>query len=390
VLPFDNMTGDPEEDSFCDGFADNLISTLSYTKELLVIARNSSFAYRDKQINIQQIGKELKAGWIIEGSVQKAKENIRITIQLINAESGHHKWSKTYDREFKEIFKLQDEIAQEIATVIGVELVWGGAAANVYEGIESNQEYKMLSEAVTDLTIGTPESLYNARKISLELIEMNQHIPFAYTILGNTYIADIWLDKCETLVVCAGKALINLKKALSLNEGFDLAHLAVGELYTLIGDTDKAFNSIKKAINLNPSNAIAYNMLADCFIYINQLDEAVVSVKKAMDLSPRPNYAFYFELGFAYQTMEEFEKAVEFYTKSLELNPDYWLTYIGLVICYGHMEDIENANKAIDELFRINPNFSANEFIKTMPWKYDSSRDFIREGIKKAGLKIDE
>jgi len=390
VLPFDNMTGDPEQIYFCDGFTENLISTLSYTKKIVVISRNSSFEYRGKQINIQKIGKELNAEWIIEGSVQKAKDHIRITVQLINAITGIHKWAETYDRKFIELFKIQDEIAQEIAKAIGIEILWGGAAKNAYDGIESMQEYKMLSEAISEWYLDTQEGAYKAREILLELIERNKTIPVAYTILSSTYIQSMWFDKASSKPLYIAKAFAACKKALSLNKDFDKAHTTAGLLYMHLGEYDKAINSYKIAISLNPNNAIAYSGLGEILIFHGRPEEAIVQIKKAQSLNPIEHYSVYFLLGFAYQDMGEYEKAVNFYTKSLSLHPDYWSAYIGLVIVYGHMGDLEKAKEAIDELFRLNPDFSASDFLKTMSYKHESSRDFLREGIQKAGLQIDE
>jgi adenylate cyclase len=390
VLPFVNMTGDPDEDSFCDGFTEMLISTLSYSPDLLVIARNSSFAYKGKQINIQEIGKELNAEYIIEGSVQKSKERIRIIVQLINAVSGHHEWSKTYDKEFKDIFQLQDEIVPEIFLAIGEELVWGGTIKNVFQGVKSNEELKMLTEAVTFWEMESPESSHRAQEISLELIEMNPTIPMAYTVLSSTYLQDIYYDKCASTTICGAKAMAALKKALSLNEDSDWAHIVSGQLYLGLDEHDKAVDYFKTAISHNPNNAYAYNWLGNALIYSGQPDQAIVHINKAISLNPKQSYTLFFALGFAHQDMRDFENAIVLYNKSLSLNPDYWSSYIGLAIVYGHMGDREKAKIAIDNLFRIYPDFSVNNFLKTMSYKYEKSRNFLREGIQKAGLKVEE
>jgi adenylate cyclase len=386
VLPFDNMTGDLDQDYFCDGITENIISTLSYVPELFVIARNSSFAYRGKQINVQQIGKELNANWVIEGSIQKSKERIRITVQLIDATSGHHKWSEIYDREIDDLFKLQDEIAFEILKEMQIKLVMGESIRNVWSGVNTIQEYEKGLKAYHNFISFTAEKNKLAQKELLKLIDMNPDIPLAYTLLAFTYIEDIWYDQCEILPYCFGKANEAVREALLLNENFDMALLASGYIFLIKGEHDKAINAVKKAITLNPNSAEAYSFLGLILIYADQLDEAIAYIKKAFRLNPLPPSRYYFYLGFAYQNMRRFHEAVEAYNKSLELNPEDWSVIIGLVIVYGHMGDTDNAKRTLSELFRVRPNFSRSHLLKTVPLKNKETLKFIGEGLRKAGL----
>jgi adenylate cyclase len=386
VLPFDNMTGDLDQDYFCDGITENIISTLSYVPELFVIARNSSFAYRGKQINIQQIGKELNANWVIEGSIQKSKERIRITVQLIDATSGHHKWSEIYDREIDDLFKLQDEIAFKILKEMQIKLVMGESIRNVWSGVKTIQEYEKGLKAYYNWVSFTAEKNKLAQKESHELIDMNPDIPLAYTLLALTYIEDIWYDQCEILPYCFGKANEAVRKALLLNENFDMALLASGYIFLIKGEHDKAISAVKKALTINPNSAEAYSVLGLILIYADQLDEAIAYIKKAFRLNPLPPSSYYMYLGFAYQNMRRFHEAVEAYNKSLELNPEDWSAIIGLVIVYGHMGDTDNAKRALLELFRVRPNFSKSHLLKTVPLKNKETLKFIGEGLRKAGL----
>ena len=388
VLPFDNMTGDPGEDYFCDGFTDYIISALSYVPELLIIARNSTFAYKGKHLNAQQIGKELNANWIIEGSIQKSKERVRITAQLIDASTGYHKWSETYDREIEEIFKLQDELASEILKEIGIKLVWGkGRAKSFFDGVNTPQEFKKALKALEYFLDLTPDSMRLARNEVLELIAINLKIPFAYAILAYTHLADIWQLQCESDLICAGKAVEAVKKALSLDENCDFAYMVLGELLLWVyKDHEKALNALKKAITINPNNAWAYSRFAIVLIYADNLEAAIVSQKKGILLDPLPPDFSYFNLGFAYQNMKKFHEAIEYFNKSLEINPDYWPPLLCSISAYGHLEDASKAQIAMAKLYEVWPEFSKSEFVKDMPFKNEKKRDLFREGLDKAGM----
>ncbi len=386
VLPFDNMTGDKELEYFCDGITENVISSLSYIPELFVIARNSTFAYKGKSISVQKIGQELGARYVIEGSIQKAVERIRIIVQLIDTQSGLHKWSETYDREPKDILELQDDIAFEILKAMEVKIKGRGDIRKIAKGINDFHEYKKLLKCVSYFYQFTPESNNLAQVEVLELIDINSNIPRAYAILAHTYIFDIFYDRCDSPLICLGKATEVTRKALSIDSTYDMSHIAAGHIYLIRKEHDKAIDSAKKAIMLNPSNATAYSFLGYVLIYADELEKAIDNIKKAIRFNPIISSNDYFRLGFAYQDAQQFDKAIDAYKKSIAIHPDFWAPYVGMVVVYGHMGDRKKAKEAISELLRIRPTFSKSQFLKTMPFKYEKTRVFIGEGLYKAGL----
>jgi adenylate cyclase len=387
VLPLDNLTGDPGEDYFCDGFTEHIISTLSYSPKLLVISRSSSFAFRGKPITVQEIGKELNVKWVIEGSIQKSFENLRITVQLIDAISGHHRWSQTYDRELENIFELQDEIAVEIAKELNIELIWGEMARNVFQGVKKSIEYKKLIKAWQYTIKESPLGTEMVRKELQDIIQANPNIPLAYDLLSWTYYHDLWFGKCESTDVCFTKGMDAMKKALALNEDFDSAHLLAGSWFVMKGDFENGIKSIQRAISLNPNNADAYCQLGWVKIYEGHPKTAVNILKKSFILNPIPRLPWnYFVLGFAYQDSKNFEKAIEFYNKALELDPYYWASLVGLIVTYAHLENYDKVKIAQEKLFQAMPDFSPEDFLKTMPYTDEASREFVGEGLRKAGL----
>ena len=386
VLPFDNMTGDQGLNYLCDGVSENIISSLSYIPELLVIARNSSFSYKGKAINIQQIGQDLDAHYVMEGSIQKSDKRFRIIVQLIDAQSGIHKWSDTYDRKPEDLLELQDEIAFEVLKAIQGKVKGQGNIKKLYKSTNDFQEYKKRLRVEGYLYQKTPESLNLALIEANELIEMNPKNPNAYALLASSYIYKITNNQCESPILCLGKATEAIRIALSLDETNDAVYRSAGTLFMFRKDHKKAIDSLKKAISLNPNNADGYLFLGAILIYSDELEKAVENINKAFRLNPLPPARYHFWLGFAYQNSRQFDKAIEAYSKSIELDPDYWLPRIGIVVVYGHIGDKKKAQDAILEVLRIRPDFIASQFLKTQPYINETTRDFIGEGLSKAGL----
>ena len=383
VLPFDNMTGDKNLEYLSDGITENVISALSHIPELFVIARNSSFFYKGKPINIQQVSKELGARYVIEGSIHKSEERYRIIVQLIDAQSGLHKWSETYDRKPNNLIELQDDIAFEILKAMQVKIKGAGNIRELNRDTNNFQEYKKLLRGSDYLIKSNQEANKLAQIEAVELIEINPKSPSAYALLAATYINDLWYDGNIKYLFKATEAT---RKALSLDNTYYLAHRAAGFLFLMRKEHDKAIDSCKMAITLNPSNADSYYLLGYILVYTDELEEALDNFNKAFRLNPLPPARYYFGLGFAYQDAQQFDKAIEEYIKCIELDPNYWPAHVGMVVVYGHMGDRNKAKGAISELLSVRPDFSKSHFLKTMPFKNKTTRDFVDAGLSNAGL----
>jgi len=386
VLPFDNMTGDSELEYLCDGITDNIISALSYIPELFVIARNSTFAYKNRHLNVQQIGKELGARYVIEGSIQKSSKRIRIIVQLINANSGVHEWTETYDREFIDYLQLQDEIAFEILKAMNVKLTGIGNVRSFVKGIKDLHEYKKTIKGWNDIFHATPESNKMALNQAEELIEMNPENMDAFVLFASATLFNMLNGECDSQIICMGKASEAIRKALSIDNNHSRAHLIASQLFLWRKEHNKAMDSIKFAISLNPNYAHAYGWLGFIYACAGEPDKAIDYIKKAIRLNPLPPSIYYVYSGFTHVVAQQYKEAIEEYQKSIGLNPDNQFAYLGMVAAYGHMEDKENAKRALSELYRIYPEFSIRVFLKTMPFKKEITRDIFGEGCSKAGL----
>ena len=385
VLPFDNMTGDPEEEFFCDGFTEHVISSLSHNPNLFVIARNSTFAYRGQPKRVQQIGRDLGADYILEGSIQRSNDRVRITVQLINSGSGYHKWSETYDREIKDIFHLQDEITLNIIKEVGI-ILTGKQKIERSKGISDLRAMLKILKITGLLNKEEKESNKLAQKEIIDYIDLYPDTSTIYAALGATYILELWFGTCDNPIVCISKATEAVRKALSLDENSSDAHLLSGHIFLMRRKHDKAIAEMKYALKLNPNNADAYAHLGYTLYLSDRPLKAIEFLKKAIRLNPIPPTTYLHQLGHSYRLAELYDEAINSYKKSLEINPDNVFSYIGLAASYNLLGRENEAYEAGLEVRRINPEFSLAEFDKVSPQKNKSKQQIYINALRKAGL----
>jgi adenylate cyclase len=386
VLPFVNMSKEPDQEYFCDGITENTIFALSHFPQLLVIARNSTFFYKGKSVKVQQIGYELGAQYVIEGSIQKSDEQIRITVQLIDTKSGHHMWSEQYDRELKDIFKLQDEITLAIAKAIGINLINGEQTKTRYDGVTDLSTFIKAIKAVEYFRQYTKESNILAQKSIEELIELVPEHSGGYTLLGITLLAGIEIGTCESDLICFGRATEAARKALSLDGNNSDAHLLASYLFAMRKEYEKAISEAKRAITLNPNNSDAYDVLGWILIISDQPIRAIEFSKKAIRLNPIPPAVYFFHLAWAYRDSEQYEKAIETYKKCLEYQPDFVYAYLHLAATYSIIGNEKEAKSAALEVLNLDPNYSLEQHAKKSTYKSQAKRERYFNALRKAGL----
>ena len=386
VLPFDNMSKDPDQEYFCDGITENISAVLSHIPQLMVIARNSTFAYKGKSINVQQIGHELGAQYMIEGSIQKSDDRVRITVQLIDTKSGHHMWAERYDRELKDIFKLQDEIAIEIAKAMQIHLTEGEIIKTRFENIPDLQAYIKALKTLEYIRHNTRENNILARKEAEELISLHPEASDIYTLLGIVYVQGIELGICESDLICFGKATEATRKALSLDSNNSDAHILASWLFLMRKEHEKAIVEAKNAIMLNPNNADAHSMLGWALIISDRSVEAIGVLKRAIRLNPIPPASYLSNLGWAYRVSKQYENAIDTYKKCLRRQSDFWLAYVGLALSYHFLGRQEEARAAVKEALILNPDHSITFVKKQNPYKNQAEIERVVEALRTAGL----
>jgi len=256
VLPFENMSGDPDQEYFSDGITEEIITALSKIPKLFVIARNSSFTYKGKAVWIPTVGKELGVKYILEGSVRKAGNSVRVTAQLIDAQTNDHIWAERYDRELKDIFVVQDEITKKIITAVQVELT-EGEQARVYErGTKNIGAYLKFLQAREYALVVNPDCNIKARGFAEEAIALDPNYASAYRLLGWTYVMDVWLKATKSPRDSLLKAAGLTKKALAQDESMGMAHAQLGHIYIMMRKFEEGIEEAQRAVELDPKGQI--------------------------------------------------------------------------------------------------------------------------------------
>jgi adenylate cyclase len=388
VLPFVNMSGDPEQEYFSDGLTENIIAGLSVGGPLLVIARNSTFSYKGKSVKVQEVARELGAQYVVEGSVQKAKDRVRITVQLIDANTGHHVWSDRYDRELKDIFALQDEITMKILTAVGMKLVRGEQFGEKFLPPSGSLEVFMkVMKAGEYFWRGNKQGNILARQELEEAIALDPEYAALYSLFAMTHVMDLWFQSTESPLISLAQASKNIDKALSLDHRDYVAHIALSQLYWLRKEHDKAIGALERAIVINPNGADAYAILGNLSTLIGKPEEGIKLIEKAIRLNPIPPAQYLFYLGIAFYHLARYEDAIELFKQVLKRSPDNLLAQIRLTASYSTAGREEEARYQAEELLRMDPAFSVDKWAEILFIKDQAEADRFIGALRKAGLK---
>lgn len=387
VLPFTNMSGDPSQEYFSDGLTEQIINGLCKISNLFVIARNSSFAYKGKPVSIKQIAKELGVRYVLEGSVQRAGDRVRITAQLIDAISDFHMWSETYDRDLEDIFALQDEITMKVIHAMEIELTFGEQARLwAAIGTANIQAYDKHMRGIDRLYRNNEKDTIQARQFFKEAINLDKSWSMPYVLLGFTHIQELFFGWSKSPLDSFVEAEKNAEKAFSLNDSLDQVHGMFGYIYLLKGQYNEAIKAGERAVELNPNGADAHAHLGLILFCADQVELAIKNLKRAFRLNPIPSNHYYYYLGSAYRTNGQYWKAIELAKKCLQGNPDQIQPYIQLAVSYILTNNHEEAQQAAREVLRKKPDFSVENFGNQMPYK---NQDLLDEGLialREAGL----
>ena len=384
VLPFVNMSGDKEQEYFSDGLTEEIINALSRLPQVFVIARNSSFTYKGKAVEIKQVGREMGVQYVLEGSVRKEANRIRITAQLIDSTSGRHVFSERYDRELKDIFAMQDDIAIKILTALRVALKDGELARIQAKGVSNVEAYFKLLEAREFHERVNKESNDRARRLAEEALVLDPQSSAAYTALAYAHFWDFWLGPPKSPVDSFNEGIAMAKKAIALDDN-PRAHGILGMLYVNKGDYDKAVAEGEQAASMDPGYLTAYG---STLMHASRYPEAIAAFQKVLPLNPvKPPSMCLNNLATSYWMIGKYEEAIRFYKRLLQDQPDHLPGNIGLTATYSVMGRMEEARTQAVEVLRINPNFSLDRWAKTQRFRNHADGDRRIDALRKAGLK---
>jgi adenylate cyclase len=392
VLPFVNMSGDPEQEYFSDGMTEEIITGLSKIPRMHVIARNSTFTYKGKPVKAQQVGKELGVRYVLEGSVRKAGNRIRVTAQLVDAVTGYHLWAERYERELSDIFALQDEITMKILTALQVELT-DGEQVLLRKGSTSNLEawgYAVKASGVIEK--GTKEGFAKARGLLEQAVALDPEYVSAWAGLALTHWFDARFGWSESPPESIRQTSVIAQKVLSLDDTNPEAHALMGCIHLHLREYEQAIKEAERSVVLGPSHAFVHAVAAHIFRFSGKFDQAIAMIKKAMRLQPYLSSWYLMELGMSYYCLGRYEEASDLAEQLRLLTQSrgeeiIWGAYLMLAMSYIRLGREQEARLAAAELIRLNPDYSLELDRRYSCYKDPHILERQHEDLRKVGLK---
>jgi TolB-like protein/class 3 adenylate cyclase len=392
VLPFANMSGDPEQDFFVDGITEDIITNLSLWRNFPVISRNSSFTYKDKSVNLKEVAQELGVRYIVEGSVRKGGQRVRITAQLIDAEQDHHLWSQKWDRNLEDIFEVQDEVSTSIAAQVNPTLQTYERDRIERTRPDNFNAWETFLKAVHFLNNRNASdhedpALTEARRLCEEAIQLDDSMSVAHSLLAQIALCELLQfsgkDSNETLE----EMLSSSKRASELDPKNPEASVKTGTYHFFKGSFDQARQYCERAVDLNPSYPDAYYTMGHALAHSGQYAESEEPFQQAIDLNPLdPNVAEYRSgLYFSKLGVGDYEEAEAVIDQCLAQFPNRGLYRGFKAAVMGYLEKGDEAKQALDDYLALRPNLKTREDFKKIFVPKSALADILIEGLIKAG-----
>jgi adenylate cyclase len=388
VLPFTNMSGDPEQEYFSDGISEDVITDLSKIAGLMVISRNSSFTYKGRSVDIRAVGRDLGVRSVLEGSIRRAGNRVRITAQLIDATNGAHLWADRYDRDLTDIFAVQDDVTRRIVDALKVTLSPAEKARLADSGTPNIDAYDCYLRGRELLAVHPTnrERFEQSTKLFMRALELDPSYSQAYAGLSVAYNLDYqnrWSDNPDNSLRLAKH---NAEQAIEKNPNEPFARLVATWAAIFEKDLDRAKSEVDIALFLNPNFASAYASLGSIYSYAGQPLEAIPMLERATRLDPAFRRQHLHFLGMAYLLAGKYETAAALLRERILLMPGTDFSRVLLASALGHLGDGDEARRIWKELKEINPKYSFNEHFARQPFKKEEDVRRIAEGLAKAGL----
>ena len=386
VLPFVNMSDDPKQEYFSDGITENIITDLSKISAFFVISNSSTFAYKGKPVKIKQVAEELGVRYVLEGSVQKSSDKVRINAQLVDAITGHHLWAERYDRDLKDIFAVQDEITQKIVRTLRVEVTEVELERIRRIPTENLNAYESFYRGLEYFRRSSKSSNIQARQMFEKAIELDPRFSVAYVSMGHTYRRE-WLYRWSQDPQTMERAFELAQKAIELDDSSIFAYELLGYIYLLKDrQHEQAIAVAEKVIALDPNFAGGYGLLAEILGFAGRPEEVIGLMEKAMRLNPRYPAIYLFWLGNAHYQMGRYDEAIAALNSAVIRKPNHLPTHLFLAASYVELGQEEEAQAEVAEILRISPDYRSGS--KSLaPWKDQAVPKRIRAALRKAGLK---
>jgi adenylate cyclase len=391
VLPFTNMSGDPEQEYFSDGISEDVITDLSKIAGLMVISRNSSFTYKGRSVDVRAVGRDLGVRSVLEGSVRRAANRVRITAQLIDATNGAHLWADRYDRDLTDIFAVQDDVTRRIVEALKVTLSPAEKERHADSGTSNIDAYDCFLRG-RELLFGktnTREMFEQSTKYLMRALELDPNYSKAHAGLSMAYSLDYqnrWSDDPDTSLRLSKQ---NAEQAIRKDPAEPFARLVASWAAIFEKDLDRAKSEADVALSLNPNFALAYTCLAQIQTLSGRPLEAIPALERGIRLDPAYRQQNLHMLGMAYLLAGKYETAAAVLRERVLLVPETDFSRALLVSALGHLGEADEARRIWQELKEINPKYSFSEHFARRPFKREEDVQRIAEGLLKAGLSTE-
>ncbi len=386
VLPFDNLSGDPAQDYFSDGITDDLVTDLSRVSGLFVIASSTTFTYKGKPVNVQQVGRDLGVRYVLEGSVRRVGDRVRINAQLIDAASGHHLWADRYDRQLTDVFVLQDEVTQMIVSALAVKLT-ADEEERLSQAAKANPEaYDTLLRGLELFRRFTLETHVQAREFFEKAVALDPTFARAYADLSLTLgenVAEGWTDAPG---LSNQRSLEVAQHALALDDSLPVVHFALSTAYSYLKRHDEAIAAAQRTVELDSNYADGYAQLASSLNYAGRPEAGLAAIRKAMRLNPRHPFYYVWILGQSHFFMGRTEQAAAQFEKVVESNPHFSTGHLSLAAAYGVLDRVEDAEWEVEEVLTLLPDLTLERVRQSDSYRDPAHMDLYVNGLRKAGL----
>jgi adenylate cyclase len=384
VLPFVTLSAGSADDYFGDGLTEDIISALGRFSELAVLARNAVFPYKGKQLRSDELGRSLGARYLVEGSVRRSPEHVRVSVQLSDASNGTLLWSTQYDAEPKDIFSIQDNITRQITGALAVKLTKLEEARSAAKPPNKLEAYDLVLRGRAAMARQTRSANIEARTFFQHAIDIDPNYAAAYVGLGDTYQRSLilgWTDQpVETL-----KRIENLATtAIRLDQSNTGAHALLGEVYLQFGQYDQAIDELKLTLDLNPSDAETYGALGNALLFTGTLEDAIKASETAIRFDPNQDPRRFWDLGTAYFLAGRTADAARVMQQIIAREPGFTFAYVILAAAYTEAGKPDDATRAAASVRKLDPFFNSNSFGSL--FRNPEHRAKIASALRKAGL----
>jgi adenylate cyclase len=364
VLPFQNMSGDPEQEHFADGISEDIITALSRVPDIVVIARNSTFVYKGRAVDVRQVGNELGVGSVLEGSIRKSGDRLRVTAQLVNTLTGDHIWAERYDRKLDDIFTIQDEITHNIVVELQVKLVTGQNSRLSAIGTDSIEAWSLVLRAGPLVESHEQDNAMSAKIMLHQALELDKNYAAAWVLLGWIHWEESVWGWCENIDQSLQLALEAAEHSRSADPGYPDTYSLLGQIYRTKGDLNQAIEMNEKAFQLAPNDAGVVAIQGSTLVFCGKVKEGIRKIYKALRLSPFPPPWYLTKLGYALHIDGDNVRAIPVLRTAVKKEPNSHLGRVWLVSALFEAGEISEAREFSESVLAIEPDFSVNSWVK--------------------------